>query len=221
MTGSGHDNDYSLVVALRCRCQDPPPKMCVCTLEQAAERPGVIAPRRIVAPGVVGTASVTTYNIASNLARLTRYADWLIAIYDRWEADPRQVSVRLFDAFIAMSHRTRSTTEALWLIPSGLIVIETDGPIEHVDSLKVAYDGAHETYLDVVGHDQDEVRKVPTIIAKRQRLAGRCTTCRNCLVMTICGGGLYVHRYRTRTGFDNPPRKPEPNPFTIEQIVDY
>ena len=29
-------------------------------------------------------------------------------------------------------------------------------------------------------------------------------TCRQCPVVTSCGGGLYAHRYRSETGFDNP-----------------
>jgi uncharacterized protein len=135
---------------------------------------------------------------------LTPYADWLIAVYDRWAADPHQVPVRLFEAVIATSRGGRSTTEALGLSPSDLIVIETDGSLEQVDSIKIAYDGAPETGLDVIGHDLDEAARHPAITARQQGLAGLCATCRGCPVVTTCGGGLYAHRYQTGTGFDNP-----------------
>jgi uncharacterized protein len=135
---------------------------------------------------------------------LTPYADWLIAVYDRWAADSHQVPVRLFEAVIATSRGGRSTTEALGLTPSDLIVIETDGSIEQVDSIKIAYDGAPETGLDVFRHDLDEAARHPAITARQQGLAGLCGTCRNCPVVTTCGGGLYAHRYRTGTGFSNP-----------------
>lgn len=135
---------------------------------------------------------------------LTPYADWLIAIYDRWRGGPDQVPVRVFEAIIATSRGGRSTTEALGLTPSDLIVIETDGSLEQVDSIKVAYDGAPETGLDVAGHDLDEAARHPAITARQQGLAGLCATCRACPVVTTCGGGLYAHRYRTGTGFANP-----------------
>jgi uncharacterized protein len=72
----------------------------------------------------------------------TPYADWLIAVFDRWRATGRRVSVRLFHSVITTTYGGRSGTEALGLAPSDLLVIETDGSIEQVDSLKVAYDGA-------------------------------------------------------------------------------
>jgi len=135
---------------------------------------------------------------------LTPYADWLIAVYNQWRAGPDQVPVRLFESVIATSRGGASTTEALGLTPSDLLVIETDGSIEQVDSLKVAYDGAPETGLDVAGHDLDEAARHPGITARQQGLAGLCATCRACPVVTTCGGGLYAHRYRSGTGFANP-----------------
>jgi uncharacterized protein len=135
---------------------------------------------------------------------LTPYADWLIAVHDQWRADPDQVPVRLFEAVIATSRGGASTTEALGLIPIDLLVIETDGSIEQVDSLKVAYDGAPHTGLDVIAHDLDQAARHPGITARQQGLAGLCATCRDCPVVTTCGGGLYAHRHRTGTGFANP-----------------
>ena len=73
------------------------------------------------------------------------YADWLIAIYDRWVADGRPAR----DPDLRFDHlhpaRRGQPTEALGLGPAGLVVIETDGSYEQVDSLKVAFEGAPET----------------------------------------------------------------------------
>lgn len=88
--------------------------------------------------------------------------------------------------------------------PAGLVVIETDGSYEHADSLKVAFDGAPTTGLDVFRHPLDTVAAHPGVAARQQGLAGLCRTCQQCPVVTSCGGGLYAHRYQARTGFANP-----------------
>jgi len=132
------------------------------------------------------------------------YADWLIAIFDRWLAGGRPVQVRTFDSIISTLTGGDSLTEALGLAPAVLAVIETDGSYEQVDSLKTAFDGAPVTGLNVFGDSLDAVARHPGILARQQGLAGLCQTCQECPVVTSCGGGLYTHRYRATTGFANP-----------------
>jgi len=132
------------------------------------------------------------------------YADWLIAIFDRWLAEGRPVQVRTFDSIISTLTGGDSLTEALGLAPAVLAVIETDGSYEQVDSLKTAFDGAPVTGLDVFGYSLDAVAQHPGILARQHGLAGLCRTCQECPVVTSCGGGLYTHRYRAATGFANP-----------------
>jgi uncharacterized protein len=132
------------------------------------------------------------------------YADWLIAIFDRWLAQGRPAEVRTFDSIISTLTGGDSLTEALGLAPAALVVIETDGTYEQVDSLKTAFDGAPVTGLNVFGDSLDAVAQHPGILARQQGLAGLCRTCQECPVVTSCGGGLYTHRYRAATGFANP-----------------
>jgi uncharacterized protein len=134
----------------------------------------------------------------------TAYADWLIAIFDRWYADGMPVQVRTFDSIIMMAHGGNSLTEALGLSFSDLAVIETDGTYEQADSLKVAFAGASATGYSVYSHSLDVLREHPGMSARQRGLEGLCETCRSCNVVTICGGGLYAHRYRSGAGFDNP-----------------
>jgi uncharacterized protein len=132
------------------------------------------------------------------------YADWLIAIYDRWTAQGRPVQIRTFDSILSTLAGGTSFTEALGLEPVSLAVIETDGSYEQVDSLKAAFDGAPATGTNVFDHDLDVVARHPGIQARQQGIGGLCETCRQCPVVTTCGGGLYTHRYRTGNDFDNP-----------------
>jgi uncharacterized protein len=138
------------------------------------------------------------------LATDEQYADWLIAIFDRWLAGGRPVGIRTFDSIISTLAGGESLTEALGLRPAALAVIETDGSYEQVDSLKMAFDGAPATGMNVFGHSLDVVAQHPGITARQQGLAGLCRTCQECPVVTSCGGGLYTHRYRSTTGFANP-----------------
>ncbi|MEV1166965.1 FxsB family cyclophane-forming radical SAM/SPASM peptide maturase [Nonomuraea sp. NPDC049784] len=133
----------------------------------------------------------------------TAYADWLISIFDRWDADGRPASVRLFESIIRTTRGEASLTEAVGLEPSTMIVIDTDGSYELVDSLKVAYDGAPATGYNVFRHPLDEVAAHPGVVARQRGLEGLSATCRECPIVDSCGGGLYTHRFRAGS-FDNP-----------------
>lgn len=135
---------------------------------------------------------------------VTNYADWLMAVYGEWTRDGRRVPVRMFESIIATSYGGVSATESLGLAPSDVAVIETDGTIEQADSIKVAYDGAPATGLDIFRHPLDAAAAHPAIRARQHGIAGLSATCRECPVVTSCGGGLYAHRYRSDNGFANP-----------------
>ncbi|HXP21445.1 MAG TPA: FxsB family cyclophane-forming radical SAM/SPASM peptide maturase [Streptosporangiaceae bacterium] len=132
------------------------------------------------------------------------YAAWLTSIYQRWVRDGRPVPIRLFDSLLSAARGGPSWSEAVGLEPVDLLVIETDGTWEQPDSLKTAYDGAPATGLDVFSHSVDEVARLPGFVARQGGLATLSEVCQACAVVRICGGGLYAHRYRSGSGFDNP-----------------
>ncbi|WP_239095315.1 FxsB family cyclophane-forming radical SAM/SPASM peptide maturase [Planotetraspora silvatica] len=134
----------------------------------------------------------------------TAYADWLIRIFDAWIEEGARVPVRMFESILRTSRGESSLTESLGLEPADLVVIETDGAYEQADSLKVAFDGAPSTGLNVVTDDLDTVAAHTGILARQEGLGGLCDTCRACPVVESCGGGLYAHRYRTGSAFANP-----------------
>ncbi|AWK08402.1 FxsB family radical SAM/SPASM domain protein [Streptomyces spongiicola] len=133
----------------------------------------------------------------------TAYADWLLAVFDRWDRQGRRVPVRLFASVLSTLSGGPGLTESLGLTPTDLVVVETDGTLEQADSLKTAYEGAAATGFDVFAHTFDEVAAHPGVRARQLGLAGVAGTCRECPVVRSCGGGLYSHRYRSGTGFDN------------------
>ncbi|MFI6685076.1 FxsB family cyclophane-forming radical SAM/SPASM peptide maturase [Streptomyces sp. NPDC050485] len=134
----------------------------------------------------------------------TPYADWLDAVYRRWDAAGRPVPVRIFESVLRTLRGESSLTESLGLAPADLVVIETDGTFEQADSLKTSYDGAPATGMDVFTHSLDDVLQHPGMLARQQGIEQLCEQCRGCPVVESCGGGLYAHRYRTGSDFDNP-----------------
>lgn len=137
----------------------------------------------------------------------TAYAAWLLTVFDRWTEQGRPMPVRMFASVLSSLSGGPSLTESLGLAPTDLVVIETDGKLEQVDSLKSAYEGAAATGFDVFRNTFDEVAAHPGVRARQLGLAGVSETCRSCPVVRSCGGGLYTHRYRSDEsggGFDHP-----------------
>ncbi|RKN56567.1 FxsB family radical SAM/SPASM domain protein [Streptomyces klenkii] len=134
----------------------------------------------------------------------TPYGDWLCAVFDAWwHADRRRTRVRLFQECIALLLGLPAGTEALGLQPFTALVIETDGSIEQVDSLKSAYPGATLTGLDVFRNALDEALDHPGVAARQAGAEALAADCRACPVLHVCGGGHYAHRYRQGHGFRN------------------
>ncbi|RPE38407.1 uncharacterized protein EDD90_1297 [Streptomyces sp. Ag109_O5-1] len=135
----------------------------------------------------------------------TPYADWLLAVHDRWNAQGRPMPVRLFDSVISTLGGGPGLTESMGLESADVVVIETDGTYEQADSLKTAYDGAPVTGMDVFRHTLDEVARHPGMTARQHGADDLAEQCRTCPVVRSCGGGLFAHRYRgDGTGFANP-----------------
>jgi uncharacterized protein len=135
----------------------------------------------------------------------TPYADWLIAVFDHWYGAPAQpVRVRLFEELMIQLLGGKAVSEVVGHAPMDFIVVETDGTLEQVDSLKAAYAGAPETGLNVVDHAFDAALDHPGIRARHAGVDALCSTCRACPVVDVCGGGQYPHRYRPGSGFDSP-----------------
>jgi uncharacterized protein len=135
----------------------------------------------------------------------TGYADWLIAVFDRWYSAPEQETViRLFSEMIQLTFGSPGAVEGLGLAPSTLIVVDTDGSIKQLDSLSSTYPGAADTGRHVSTDAFDAVLDHPTTVARQIGVDALSGQCQECPVLDVCGGGLYPHRYRNGAGFRHP-----------------
>ncbi|WP_367434645.1 FxsB family cyclophane-forming radical SAM/SPASM peptide maturase [Streptomyces celluloflavus] len=138
-------------------------------------------------------------------ARRTPYGDWLCTVFDLWWDGGPGPRVRLFTEIIGLLLGRPSSSEAVGLSPVVALVVDTDGAIEQVDSLKSTYEGAAATGLDVFHHSFDEALAHPGMAARRRGPDALGAQCRSCALMRVCGGGNYAHRYRAGpSGFANP-----------------
>ncbi len=133
------------------------------------------------------------------------YADWLIAVFERWYSAPEQETrIRLFTELIQLVLGNPGAVEGLGLAPSTLIVVDTDGSIKQLDSLSSTYEGAAETGLHVSTDAFDAALGHPTTVARQIGIDALSAQCQQCPVLRVCGGGLYPHRYRSGAGFRHP-----------------
>lgn len=135
----------------------------------------------------------------------TPYAEWLITVFDRWYHAPRQeTGVRLFEEILNLLLGGQSRSENIGLSPVAMLVVDTDGTLQQVDTLKTSYGGAPETGLTVFGNRFDDAMWHPGVVARQIGAAALSATCGACAVRDICGGGAYAHRYREGRGYLNP-----------------
>lgn len=133
------------------------------------------------------------------------YANWLISVFERWYNAPGQETrIRLFSELIQLILGLPGEVEGLGLLPSTLIVVDTDGSIKQLDSLSSAYPGAADTGLDVMSDSFDDALDHPTTVARQIGADALAPRCQTCPVMDICGGGLYPHRFLDGEGFRHP-----------------
>jgi uncharacterized protein len=136
------------------------------------------------------------------LATDSPYGDWLVTAFDRWyDAPVRETEIRLFAEIIHLILGGASRSEQVGLSPVALVVVDTDGSLEQVDTLRSAYHGAAATNLNVRTDAFDAALRHPAVAARQLGLAALGPECGDCDLRRICGGGYYPHRYRSGSGF--------------------
>ncbi|HEX6355947.1 FxsB family cyclophane-forming radical SAM/SPASM peptide maturase [Actinophytocola sp.] len=133
------------------------------------------------------------------------YADWLITVFDRWYGAPRQeTGVRLFQEIIHLLLGGQSSSDQVGLSPVAYLVIDTDGSFQQADMLKSAAHGQPETGFNVFDHTVDAVLTHPEVRARQAGVASLADACQRCVLMRVCGGGNYTHRFGQDHGFRHP-----------------
>lgn len=134
----------------------------------------------------------------------TLYGDWLIGAFDHWWSLGAGTKIRIFESIMRLASGYNSMVESLGLGLIDLVVVETNGDIEGLDSLKGTYDGATVLGYNVFNDDFDTAARHALVKLRQSGMDQLCATCRECPVVRICGGGYIPHRYSEARGYDNP-----------------
>jgi uncharacterized protein len=137
-------------------------------------------------------------------SQATPYGDWLIRAFDHWYGRNTPVRVRTFEAIMRRMFGADSRVESIGACLVDLLVVETNGELEAVDSLKATYDGATNLGYNIFDHDLDTVAADPRVQARQQGAWGLCRQCQECSVVDVCGGGYLPNRYSGGENFLNP-----------------
>lgn len=137
--------------------------------------------------------------------RAEAYGRWLIEVFDRWYSTTSQeTGIRLFEEIMDLVLGGYSRSEQVGLSPIAVAVVESDGSIEQVDSLKSAYPGACVTGSSVLTDPFDSALEHPGVVARQIGIRALSAECIECPVHRLCGAGHYAHRYRPGDGFRHP-----------------
>jgi len=132
------------------------------------------------------------------------YGQWLIRLFDHWFDTLPHLRVRLFDSLLRIFLGGTSLVESLGVAPVDLIVIESDGAVEAVDSLKATFNGATVLGMGVFDQSFSEVLHHAAVAARQSGVNALCSTCQKCEVVQFCGGGYLPNRYSHGNAFNNP-----------------
>ena len=138
----------------------------------------------------------------------TPVADYLIPIFDEWfQEDDPEIRIRLFVEVLRLLFGGTALTDSLGASLGGqsYLIIETDGSIHGTDVLKICYEGASDTGLNVLQNGFDDLPKAnPLVFEIIDRGIPLCETCLACPEREVCRGGAMAHRYSRAKGFANP-----------------
>ncbi|WP_438491836.1 FxsB family cyclophane-forming radical SAM/SPASM peptide maturase [Streptomyces asiaticus] len=136
---------------------------------------------------------------------LPEYGIWMSRVYDAWLARPEyRHSVRMLEDIAALSSGARGSVETLGLAPPATIVIESDGTIEGVDTLRSVEEGASRLDLDVFNQPFDEAAHHPKLLHRHFGRDALAEQCQRCSLVEVCGGGYLPHRFSAARGYRNP-----------------
>ena len=148
------------------------------------------------------------YNyLTANVDTVPKVGEWLSTMYDLWynDNDQNKPSLRPLTDLISLMFELNRFSEIFGKGYNDVLVVETNGSIETVDTLKICGDSFTKTLFNVEKNDLDDIY-LNSDLAKLYYNAHHeiCDTCKKCPIENICGGGFLGHRFSAENKFDNP-----------------
>lgn len=134
----------------------------------------------------------------------TEYGQWLYQFFRAWYQKHPELEVLFFEEIVTMMLGGISGSEELGAKSVDLIVIEANGDLEAVDTLKIVGRSATSLGLNLSNASFDDALEHPAVYSRMSGYTALCRECRKCEYLNNCGGGYIPHRYGRGNGFINP-----------------
>ncbi|MGB3464261.1 MAG: radical SAM protein [Cyclobacteriaceae bacterium] len=131
----------------------------------------------------------------------TPTADWLIELFDIWVQDTTKRFIPFFSGMINILLGRNHTDD----IEVTSLVVETNGQIEVIDSMKACGNAFTKNHLNIKTNDLSDI--MDTTLGRlyfKDGINKLSEKCQKCPISAICKGGRLVHRYSNENGFNNP-----------------
>lgn len=130
----------------------------------------------------------------------------LEGLYRLWTADTdeRKPLMLFFYSILGLKSGIYQGHEQLGVTKCGSLIVETNGDLEAVDTLKSCKEGITLTETNIHNNEIADIfleKNISLYYNSHQHL---CTTCQQCDKRHICGGGYLPHRFSKKNGFNNP-----------------
>lgn len=136
----------------------------------------------------------------------TEYGEWLVTLLDIYLADPNPLKIRILDDIIRICLGGMGVKEGIGITDFGIAVIDTDGSITKNDTLKSNYNGADRfsENWNIHSHRLVDIFSSKEFAAAHELQRSASLVCQNCSELSVCGGGMPLHRWKTGSDYANP-----------------
>ncbi len=134
------------------------------------------------------------------------YGQWMEGLLQIYLSDPDPLPIRVLDDMMKVLLGGMVSKEGLGVNDFGILIVDTDGGIMKNDTLKSVFNGADKFKQAANIKDVCLVDFIRSneFVSYRGAQRPTCTKCRNCAEVQICGGGMMLHRWNDKNGFNNP-----------------
>ena len=134
------------------------------------------------------------------------YGHWMTRLFELYVADEQPIRIRILDDLVKLILGGSGTKEGIGLTDYGILVIDTDGSITKNDTLKSSFDGADrfDQTWSVHTHSLKDVLQSTEFANTLEMQRPSSHTCLECSDLSVCGGGMTLHRWSDENGYDNP-----------------
>ena len=127
-------------------------------------------------------------------------------LLDIYLDDPKPLPIRILDDMLKVIIRGIVPLESASLNNFQILVIDTDGTLMKNDTLKSSFNGADKFQQSVNIKDVNLLSFLASEEFQQYHNDQQPTSdkCKKCSLLSVCGGGMKLHRWNHINGFNNP-----------------